>query len=366
MPRCNAARPHECGDAALDVLSRLIPAVARPGGTVLVALLRVAAVLVALCAAVTAPAGAQQQVRIGIGYGLAFLPLYICEDLKLVEKYAKAAHLDVKASFLRLPGAGAVEDAIAAREIDIGPFGTAPLLVASAEAKGTPQEIRAVSGVTTMPLVLLSNEANVHTLADLRPTDRIAMPTLTAPQMYALELQSEKIFGQYDRLRGQVVALSHADAITALVAGKGPITAYFSSAPYTELALRNANIHPVLSSVNVMNGKASFLLLGATVSYIKAHPKIPEAIDKAIDEAARIIHDDARRAAAIYLTHEPSRVLDAAAIEAVLEANKDEFGSTVQGVQTLADFMGRDGELKSPPQTWKEIVAPALLTSPST
>ena len=31
----------------------------------------------------------QQQVRIGIGYGLAFLPLYICEDLKLVENTPK-------------------------------------------------------------------------------------------------------------------------------------------------------------------------------------------------------------------------------------------------------------------------------------
>jgi hypothetical protein len=44
---------------------------------------------------------------------------------------------------------------------------------------------------------------------------------------------------------------------------------------------------------------------------------------------------------------------------------KDEFGSAVRGVQAFADFMGRHGELKAPPQTWKDIVAPALLSSPS-
>ena len=102
----------------------------------------------------------------------------------------------------------------------------------------------------------------------------------------------------------------------------------------------------MLSSADVMSGKASFLIMGATKSYIEAHPKIPEVIDKAIDEAARIIHDDPRRAAQIYLTHEPSKALDAADIEAVLRDNKDEFGSAVDGMQAFADFMGRHGELK--------------------
>jgi hypothetical protein len=49
----------------------------------------------------------------------------------------------------------------------------------------------------------------------------------------------------------------------------------------------------------------------------------------------------------------------------VLGDVKDEFGSAVHGIAAFADFMGRHGELKSPPQSWKEIVAPALLNSPS-
>ena len=78
----------------------------------------------------------QQQVRIGIGYGLAFLPLYICEDLKLVEKYAKAAQLDVKVSFPRLNGAAQVRSELAAGAIDMGPFGTAPLLGGLGQGEG--------------------------------------------------------------------------------------------------------------------------------------------------------------------------------------------------------------------------------------
>jgi NitT/TauT family transport system substrate-binding protein len=314
---------------------------------------------------VALPAFAQDQVKIGLGFGMAFLPIYVCQDLKLIEKHAKALHLELKVSYRPYLGAGPVQDAIGSGEIDIGPFGTAPLLAAWEKTKDTPQQILAVSGLTSLPLTLVTNQPNVSGIADFQPSDRIAMPSLTAPQMYVLEMQSEKMLRAYDKLRDQVVVMSPADAMTALVDGAGSATAYFASPPFAQLALRDAKVHRVLSSTDVM-GKASFLMLGATRAYIEAHPQIPEAIDQAIDEAARVIHDDPRRAAQIYLTHEPSMTLSGAAAEAVLREIKDEFGSAVYGVQTFADFMSRHDELKAPPASWKDVVAPSLLGSPST
>jgi NitT/TauT family transport system substrate-binding protein len=316
-------------------------------------------------AAMLVPACAQDEVRIGMGFGLAFLPIYVCEDLKLIEKDAKAAGLDVKASFPRLMGAAEVRDAIASGSIDIGPFGTAPLLAAWAGAKDTPSQIIAVSGLTSLPLTLLSNQPDERSLADLKPADQIAVPTLTSPQMYVLQLQSEKTFGQYDRLRGQTVALPHGDAMSALFASGAAVTAYFASPPFTELAQRDGNVHPLLRSADTMGGKSSFLILGATRAYIEREPQMPQVIEQAMDEAARIIRDDPHRAAQIYLTHEPSDVLDGAAMDAVIRDIKDEFGSPVYGVQTMADFLSRHDELKSAPRSWKDIVAPALLNSPS-
>ena len=46
--------------------------------------------------------------RIGIGFGLAFLPIFLCEDLKLIEKHGKDAHLDLRPSFERFAAAGAL------------------------------------------------------------------------------------------------------------------------------------------------------------------------------------------------------------------------------------------------------------------
>jgi NitT/TauT family transport system substrate-binding protein len=324
--------------------------------------------LLAFCVslAIAAPSFAAEPINVGIGSGLAFLPLYICQDLKLVEKHAKELHLDVKANYQRFLGAGPIQAAIASGEIDMGPYGTAPLLAAWEKTKGTPEQILAVSGISTMPLTLLTDRPNKQTIADLNPTDRIAMPSLTAPQMYLLQMQSEKTLGRFDRLSNQVVEQIPANSAAAMIAGNGVVTAFFSSPPFTQLALSGPNVHKLLSSTDVLNGKVTFLIMGATRRYVDAHPQMPEAVGKAIDEAAKLIHSDPRRAAQIYLTHEPSRTLGAADVEAILREIKDEFGSPVFGVQAFADFMGRHGELKSPPQSWKEIVVPALLNSPST
>ena len=328
--------------------------------------LRIIIVFWCFCAALVPALAQQQEVRIGTGFGLAFLPIYICEDLKLVEKYAGQDLLDIKASFPRLMSAAQAQSEIASGAIDIAPFGVAPLLAAWEKARDTPQQILAVSGLTTLPLVLVSNRPDEHSIADLKASDRIAVPTLTSPQVEILALQSEKIFGQYDHLRGQVMMMSHAGAVAALgdSGNSARVTAYFSSPPFTTLALREPNVHSILKSSDVIE-KFSFLILGATKAYIRAQPQVPTVVSKAIDEAARIIREEPRRAAQIYLTHEPSGTLNGAAMNAVMGDIKNEFGSAVYGVQAMADFMARHGELKTAPQSWKDVVAPALLNSSS-
>jgi NitT/TauT family transport system substrate-binding protein len=329
----------------------------------------IAALWIAVAAALVpslSPAFAQAQVRIGLGYGFAFLPLYLCEELKLIEKQAKAAHLDVAAKFQHFAKSGELHAALVAGQIDMAPFGTAPLLAGALADRSASRPIVAVSGITSLPLTLLSNQAAESSIADLKANDRIAVPTLTSPQIYLLQMQSEKIFGKFDRLRNQIVVLSHPQAIAALVDKTGPATAYFSSPPFTQIALRAGEVHAILTSSDVMSGKSSFLILGAQRAYVSVQPQLAELVTKAIDEAARFIHDDPKRAAQIYLTREPSAALNGAAMEAIIREVRDEFGSPVYGVQATADFMVRSGELKGSLRSWKDIVASALLDSPST
>jgi NitT/TauT family transport system substrate-binding protein len=135
------------------------------------------------------------EVKIGIGFGIGFLPTFLLRELQLVEKHAKAQGIDLKASYQSFSGSGAMQDAVLSGSVDYGVYGTAAMLIAWERAKGTPQQIWGVAGVTTLPLVLVTNKPNVKKLADFDAKDRIAMPALVSPQMYALQIAAEKEFG---------------------------------------------------------------------------------------------------------------------------------------------------------------------------
>jgi NitT/TauT family transport system substrate-binding protein len=322
-----------------------------------------------LLAAVVLPniAAAQTEVKIGIGFGVGFLPMFIADEMKLVEKQAKAAGLDVTASYRRFSGSSAMQDAVLSGSVDVGVYGVAAMLIAWDKARNTPQQIFGIAGVNSSPLVLVANKPDAKTIQDLAPTDKIAMPALVSPQMYALQMIAEKIYGkgQQDRLKPQVVALPHPESLNAMLTGGTEVKAYFSTPPFTQLVLDSGKAKAIASSEDAFGGRSTFLAAGATKKWLEANPKMADVLIKAIDEASDIIRKDPKRAAEIYLKVEPSKFLDQARVEAMLKSMPDDFGTPVYGVKTLADFMGRVGGIKNIPAKWSEVFVPALQASAS-
>jgi NitT/TauT family transport system substrate-binding protein len=310
-----------------------------------------------LFAITAAPAPARQEVRLGIGYGIAFLPTFMCEQSKLVERLAHTQGLDVTATYHRISGSAEMQDAVLSGSVDIGVFGLQATLLAWEKARGTTQQVFGVSGVTTLPLVLLTNQADIKSIGDFEADDRIAMPALASPQMYALQMAAERAFGpgQYDRLRSLVVAMPHPQAYKALTSGESNITAYFAPPPFTQMALRNAHVTTVLTSVEAFGGKTSFLIAAATKGYLEDNPQMPAIITGALEKAIRLIQDQPDQAAAIYVKSEPSETLNEADVARLLRELRDDFGVDVHGVKANADFMARIGQLRHPPATWADV-----------
>jgi NitT/TauT family transport system substrate-binding protein len=320
----------------------------------------------AVLAATALPALAQAPVKIGIGFGVGFLPMFIADELKLVEKHGKDAGLDLKAQFQRFSGSSAMQDAILSGAVDMGVYGVPALLIVWDKAHGSPQQVVGVAGVNASPLVLVTNKANAKSLADLEPGDRIAMPALVSPQMYVLQMLSEKAFGagQEDKLKNQVVALPHPESINAILSGGSEVKAYFSTPPFTQIALDSGKAHRLASSEEAFGGRSSFLVLGATRRYLDANPKLAGVMVKALHEAADLIRNDPHRAAEIYMKVEPSKFVDVDKVTAMLKAAPDDFGVAVHGVKAYADFMARRGGLKNVPASFKDVF-PAIADTPS-
>lgn len=318
------------------------------------------AATVAVCAA--GPANAQTEVKVGIGFGFAFLPMFIADELHLVEAQAKAQGLDVKTTYQRFSGSAAMGDAVLSGSVDMGIYGVPAILIAWDKAAGTPQQVFGIAGVNSSPLTLVTNRADAKSLSDLMPSEKIAMPALVSPQMFVLQMLAEKTFGvgQHDKLKPQVAALPHPEALNAILTGGTEVKAYFSSPPFTQIALEGGKAHSIATSEDAFGGRSSFLVLGGTKKYVEANPKMPAVMVAAIRQASELIRKDPHQAAEIYLKAEPSKVLDVAKVEAMLKVMGDDFGPEVYGVKTLGEFMGRIGVLKHVPADFKAVFLPVI------
>src|SRR5882724_3702613 len=97
------------------------------------------------------PAAAQQarELRVGIGFGIGFLPFFVAEAQHMFEQQAEAAGAgSITVTYPRFSGSSAMQDAILSGNVDIGGYGVPALLIAWDRARNTPLQVQGLAGVT--------------------------------------------------------------------------------------------------------------------------------------------------------------------------------------------------------------------------
>src|ERR1700674_27 len=132
----------------------------------------------AVAALLAAPSAEAGELRISKGFGIHFLPLYVAEHRRLVEKHAAAAGLgDIKVSWPVIDGGNNINDAMLSGALDIAAIGVPGFLILWDKAKGNARfEILGLSAVGAGSLYLNTRNPDVRTLADFTAKDRIAVP----------------------------------------------------------------------------------------------------------------------------------------------------------------------------------------------
>ena len=143
------------------------------------------------------------EVRFAIGPSLTFLAFAVMEREKLVEKHAVALGLPApKVTFIRLSNNDALRDSILAGAADIAGTGVPSFLPLWARTKGT-TNVLGLTAFNALPLVLVTRNPAVKTIADFTERDRIALPgVLNSTQAITLQMAAEKLWGpgQHKRL----------------------------------------------------------------------------------------------------------------------------------------------------------------------
>lgn len=323
-----------------------------------------------LAGAATAKAQTEAgEVRIAKQYGIGYLPLMIIEHERLLEKHAKAAGLsDISVKWATFTGAGAMNDALLSGGLDLAAIGPPAIVLLWARTKGSPQEIKGVCSLTSMPLFLNTRDPNVTSIADLSAKNKIAIPAVKISTMaVVLQMASEKAFGagNHDKLDHLTITRAHPDAMAALLSGQGEIDSHFTWPPFQYRELRTPGIRTILNSYDITAGPATTVAVAvaAPARFRNANPRTTKAFIAAMDEANAIIRSDARRAAEIYL----KIAADRDSVESIVAMlNPGQFTTTPQRMMLFAEFLNKVGAVKEKPATWQDLFFPDAHNLPGT
>lgn len=327
----------------------------------------VRASLAALLTLVTALAAAPRaraevaEVRFVIGPSLTFLVFAVMEKQKLVEKHVAAQGAPApKVTFIRLSNNDAIRDAVLSGAAEIASTGVPSFLPMWARTQGTANTIRGLAAFNALPLVLVTRNPNVKSVADFTEKDRIALPgVLNSTQAILLQMSAEKIWGvgNHKRLDSLTISRGHPDALAALLSGTGDITAHFAAPPFDRTALANPAVRRLISSHDVYGGPGTNGISLTSQAFRDANPKTVKAVVEAMKEAVSLIDKDRRQVAQWYVEVTGDKVGAEKAYE-ILNAPDMVFSATPVGTLQVAQFMHRTGSIKVVPQTWKDMFFP--------
>jgi len=303
------------------------------------------------------------EIGIALSYGIGHLPSMMMEDMKLIEKHAKAAGLgDVKVKWVRFAGASDMNSALLSGSLDFAAQGIPGLISLWARTAGTPQEVKGVAALSSLPMYLNTRNPNVKSLKDFTDRDRIAVPSIkVSVQAVTLQMAAEQVFGpgEFAKLDRLTVSLGHPDAQIALLSGRSEITAHLSSPPFQYQQLKQPGIRKVLESYDVLGGPASFNVVVTTKRFREANPKAYGAYLAALREAIETITRDRRAAAESYLRMSK----DKSSIDEILAMLNDPqimLTMTPQSTWKYATFMHKVGTIKTAPGSWKDLFFPEI------
>ena len=327
---------------------------------------RLLAPLLAVAFGLTAPAQAQQKSEITITRqpGILYLASHVMESRKLIEaQAAKAGIANLTVNWRILAGGGAQTDALLSGSVDIVNTGTGNLLLLWDRTKG---RVKGIIASSAQPVLLVSREPRIKSLADIVAEDRIAVPTVKiSTQAILLQMAAAKMYGdgQVNKFDANTVQLSHPDALAALSNPNHEVRSHFSAPPFQYLELASG-AHLVANSKDIIGGPLSQAQFFATTAFADANPVVVKAVRAATEEAIAFIRQNPHEALDIYKTITGDKASIESLTAILAQPDMMDFLTPPQGTMRFAEHLYKTGVLKTMPKAWTDYYLPTSADLP--
>jgi len=263
-------------------------------------------------------------------YGLAYAPLQIMKENKILQKNYPGANIDWK----QLGNTAAIREAMLSNQLEVGFMAIPPFLIGL--DKG--MEWKIASGLSESPVALVTNSENIKSISDFTQKDRIALPQPGSIQHILLAMECEKKFGDAKKLDNLLVTLAHPDGMNALLSAKD-ITAHFTTPPYLFKELEQKNIHQILDGKEALGADFTFVVGVTTNKFHNTKPELYSAFIKSLKESIQFIQKNPDKAAEILA---PIYKLSKVEVFKYITLSDMAYTDEVKGVNEFAKFMKRN------------------------
>ncbi len=285
----------------------------------------------------------KKTLTIAYQYGMAYAPLQVMKEQKLIEKYAP----DVTVDWQVLNSGAAITEGITAGDIDVGAMGVAPAI--TAVTKGVPCKI--FSAMSSQPHKIMTNDANIKSLSDISSDKKIALVNIGSFQHILLAMAAEKELGDAHALDNNILAMSHPDGMTALLAGS--VDCQLTTSPYVFKEAEEENISELTSISNVWPDGNSFIVALASTKLHDEDPELYKALTSALSDAIDYLNNNKEEAAAMLCENEG---VDQKTMLGWLQDPACGYSADTVGLMQMAEFMARAEFIEKAPENYSDLV----------
>ena len=306
------------------------------------------------------------QLRIGVQFGLGYLPFHVADRAGFLAARMREQGLEpVPVQIVQLAGAPQMNDGLLSGTLEIASGGYTAMMVFCEKTRGAgDKQFLGISALASVPYDLFTVDPDLKTLKDIDvQRDKIGVPAIkvSVPAVY-LAMAAEQLYGpgKQSALDVATVSLSQPDGATSLLSGGSTVNGYMFSPPFIQQMLGKPNIRRVWSSNELFGSPATALVNWTTEKFHRENPKLFAAIVAAMRDAMKFIADDPKRATDIYIAAEHSKAPPELIVAALADTLSLRYTLAPEQTTTIAAFLHRTGGLKTLPAIWKELFFPEI------
>ncbi len=269
---------------------------------------------------------AEKKITLAYQYGIAYAPVMVMEQQKLLEKYLP----DYTIEYQVISSGSAITDAVAAGTLDVAYVGYGPAITGAASSLW-----KIYSAIGGAPNGLITKDTSINSLKDFTSGQQIALVNIGSAQHIVLAMACEQVLGDARALDGNITAMAHPDGLQALL--NDQVTAQVTATPYLEQGLADSDVHEIEEVRNAFPKGCPFIV-GTTTQAFHDNTEAYEALIKATNEAMEYVNNNHEEVAELL---SESTEIEKDDLVSYLAQDDVFFQSNATGILEVAQFMKR-------------------------